>query len=165
MPARDRRISSSSAPDWRGSRLPASWSARASRSSCWRRATGSADALLNHSLGGGAITEVGGEYIGPTQDRIAALAKAVGVDTFKTYNDGSNLLQLDGKISRYPAAGLPTDPAVASDIIRLIGIIDGLAKTLPIDVSLDGAAGRRVRRSDARDVPVARRFAIAAPGC
>ena len=89
--------------------------------------------LLNHPLGGGAITEVGGEYIGPTQDRIAALAKAVGVDTFKTYNDGANLLQLDGKVSRYPAAGLPTDPAVASDILRLIGIIDALAKTLPIE--------------------------------
>jgi monoamine oxidase len=89
--------------------------------------------LLNHSLGGGAITEVGGEYIGPTQDRIAALAKAVGVDTFKTYNAGSNLLGLNGKISRYPASGLPTDPEVASDIIRVIGLIDGLAKTVPVD--------------------------------
>ena len=89
--------------------------------------------LLNHSLPGGAVTELGGEYIGPTQDRIAALAKDVGVDTFKTYNEGSNLLLLDGKVSRYPAAGLPTDPAVASDIIRLIGLIDGLAKTVPVD--------------------------------
>jgi monoamine oxidase len=89
--------------------------------------------LLNHSLAGGAITELGGEYIGPTQDRIAALARSVGVDTFKTYNDGSNLLLLDGKVSRYPAAGLPTDPAVASDIIRLIGLLDGLSKTVPVD--------------------------------
>jgi monoamine oxidase len=89
--------------------------------------------LLNHSLGAGVITEVGGEYIGPTQDRIAALAKAVGIDTFDTYNDGSNLLLLDGKVSRYPATGLPTDPAVASDIIRFIGVIDGLAKTVPVD--------------------------------
>jgi monoamine oxidase len=89
--------------------------------------------LLNHSLGGGVITEVGGEYVGPTQDRIAALAKAVGVDTFKTYNDGSNLLQLNGKISRYPATGLPTDPAVASDIIHFIGVVDDLAKTIPLD--------------------------------
>ena len=89
--------------------------------------------LLNDSLGGGVITEVGGEYIGPTQDRIAALAKAVGVDTFKTYNDGSNLLQLNGQISRYPATGLPTDPAVASDIIHFIGVVDDLAKTIPLD--------------------------------
>jgi monoamine oxidase len=89
--------------------------------------------VLNHALSGGAITEVGGEYFGPTQDRIAALAKDVGIDTFKTYNDGSNQLLLDGKISQYPATGLPTDPAVAADIIRFIGIIDGLAKTIPVD--------------------------------
>jgi monoamine oxidase len=89
--------------------------------------------LLNHSLSGDVITEVGGQYIGPTQDRIAALGKAVGVDTFETYNGGSNQLLLDGKISTYPATGLPTDPAVASDIIRFIGIIDALAKTIPVD--------------------------------
>jgi monoamine oxidase len=89
--------------------------------------------LLNHAITGDAITEVGGEYIGPTQDRIAALAKAVGVDTFDTYNDGSNLLLLNGTISRYPATGLPTDPAVANDIIRFVGIIDELSKTVPVD--------------------------------
>src|SRR3954469_20791164 len=40
--------------------------------------------ILNHDLGNGAITEVGGQYIGPTQDRIAALARDVGVETFPT---------------------------------------------------------------------------------
>ena len=34
---------------------------------------------LNHSLGNGRVTEVGGQYVGPTQDRILALAKAVKV--------------------------------------------------------------------------------------
>ena len=89
--------------------------------------------LLNHSIGSAAITEVGGEYIGPTQDRIAALAKAVGVDTFKTYNEGSNVLLLKGRLSRYPATGLPTDPSVSSDLLGLITVMDGLAKTIPID--------------------------------
>ncbi len=137
--------------------------------------------LQNHSLGGEVITELGGEYIGPTQDRIAAIAKQVGVDTFKTYNDGSNLLGLNGQISRYPAAGLPTDPAVASDIVRVIGLVDGLAKTVPVDapwkaaradefdgqtlntffqaniqnpatLALTGAATRSIWGADARDL-------------
>lgn len=137
--------------------------------------------VLNHSLGGGVITEVGGQYIGPTQDRIAAMAKAVGVDTFKTYNDGSNLLGLAGKVSRYPSAGLPTDPAVASDILRVITLVDGLAKTVPVDapwkaaradefdgqtlktffdtniqnpgtLALTGAATRTIWGADARDL-------------
>jgi len=89
--------------------------------------------LLNHDLGGGVITEVGGEYIGPTQDRIAALAKAVGIGTFATYNEGSNVLLLEGKRSTYPATGLPTDPSVASDLIRTVTTIDAMAKTVQVD--------------------------------
>jgi monoamine oxidase len=89
--------------------------------------------LLNHAIGSGEITEVGGEYIGPTQDRIAALAEAVGVGTFLTYNEGSNVLLLNGKRSTYPATGLPTDPSVASDLLALIGLIDRLTKSIPVD--------------------------------
>ena len=89
--------------------------------------------VLNHDLGGGHITEVGGEYIGPTMDRLSALAKAVGVDTFKTYNAGSNVLILKGKRTLYPATGLPTDPSVAGDLLKLIGTIDALAKDVPVD--------------------------------
>src|SRR3954470_22534395 len=33
---------------------------------------------LNHDLGTGVIVEVGGQWIGPTQDRIAALAAELG---------------------------------------------------------------------------------------
>src|SRR5262245_24414023 len=31
---------------------------------------------LNHSIGGGHIAELGGEFVGPTQDRILALSRA-----------------------------------------------------------------------------------------
>ncbi len=89
--------------------------------------------LLNHDLGNGVITEVGGQYIGPTQDRIAALAAAVGVGTFPTYNSGSNVLLLKGKRSTYPATGLPTDPSVASDLLKIVSELDGMAKTVPVE--------------------------------
>jgi monoamine oxidase len=36
---------------------------------------------LNASISGGHVTELGGEFAGPTQDRILALARAVGVKT------------------------------------------------------------------------------------
>ena len=55
---------------------------------------------LNHKVQKGVIAEVGGEYIGPTQDRVLALAKAVGVDIFPTYNEGDNVLVLNGQRSR-----------------------------------------------------------------
>src|SRR3954471_856429 len=38
---------------------------------------------LNHALGDGQVVEAGGEFIGPTQDRVLALAKSFGIGTFK----------------------------------------------------------------------------------
>ena len=68
--------------------------------------------LLNAPLAGGHITEIGGEYVGPTQDRIKALADAVGVKRFPTYNTGSNVLIVEGERSLYDAVpGIPDDPA------------------------------------------------------
>ena len=73
---------------------------------------------LNRSIGGGHISEIGGQFGGPTQDRILALAKAVGVKTFLTYDSGSSVLVAAGARSLYPAVpGLPDDPDVQQAII------------------------------------------------
>ena len=87
---------------------------------------------LNADIGGGHITEIGGEYVGPTQDRILALAKAVGVRTFPTYNAGSNVMIAGGDRTLYPASdGIPTDPEVRDDIIRALSF-DKLAKEVGV---------------------------------
>jgi monoamine oxidase len=73
---------------------------------------------LNASLGAGHVTELGGEFVGPTQDRILALAAALGVKTFPTYNNGSNVLISGGVRSLYAAVpGLPDDPEVQQAIL------------------------------------------------
>src|ERR687885_1727204 len=41
---------------------------------------------LNHPIGDGKVVELGGQWVGPTQDRVLALAKDLGVATFPTYN-------------------------------------------------------------------------------
>ncbi|HEV7128592.1 MAG TPA: FAD-dependent oxidoreductase, partial [Ktedonobacterales bacterium] len=38
----------------------------------------------------GTPLDLGGQWIGPTQHRIKALADAVGAATFKTYDHGAN---------------------------------------------------------------------------
>jgi monoamine oxidase len=82
----------------------------------------------NASLGAGHITEIGGEFVGPTQDRILALARAVGVKTFPTYNTGSNVLIAGGVRSLYNAVpGLPNDADVQQAIFAALGL-DPLAK-------------------------------------
>ncbi len=83
---------------------------------------------LNHSIGGGHIVEVGGEFVGPTQDRILALAQAVGVGTFFVYNQGSNVEIIRGQRSLYPAStGIPTDPETQTLLVKLLARVDALA--------------------------------------
>jgi len=86
---------------------------------------------LNHTVSRGVIAEAGGEYIGPTQDRIAALAKSVGVDTFKTYDTGNYVLYARGQRSVYPA-GLPTDPEIQQGVIKALSL-DQMAAEVPVD--------------------------------
>lgn len=84
---------------------------------------------LNHSLGGGQVVEAGGEYLGPTQDRIAALAKAVDVGTYKAYAQGDGVLIAGGQRSTFGAAlGFPLDEDIAPDIGAALNFINGKAK-------------------------------------
>ena len=53
--------------------------------------------VLNEEIGGGNVVEVGGQWIGPTQDRLAALAGELGVATFPTYGDGENVIEYGGR--------------------------------------------------------------------
>ena len=83
---------------------------------------------LNASISGGHVTELGGEFAGPTQDRILALARAVGVKTFATYNAGSNVQITGGVRSLYPAVpGIPTDPEIVAALSTVLEL-DALAK-------------------------------------
>src|SRR3954451_18970304 len=56
---------------------------------------------LNEPIGDGKVVEVGGQWIGPGQDRIAALARELGVDTFPTHTAGENVIEFHGKLRRY----------------------------------------------------------------
>ncbi len=53
---------------------------------------------LNTKLphGNGQVVEAGGQWAGPAQTEVLALAKALGVKTFKTYDRGQNVLFYDG---------------------------------------------------------------------
>ena len=88
---------------------------------------------LNESLGDGQVVEVGGQWIGPTQDRIAALAREVGVDTFPTHVAGERLIELDGKLTRYSGRIPRIGPAVLVDFQQAQLKLDRLARKVPLD--------------------------------
>jgi monoamine oxidase len=56
---------------------------------------------LNHTLEGGAVVELGGQWVGPTQDRVLAFAEELGVGMFPTYIGGKRFLAVDGGVKRY----------------------------------------------------------------
>jgi monoamine oxidase len=61
---------------------------------------------------GGSWFDVGGQWIGPTQDRMFALASEHGVGVFRTYNEGENVYLRRGNVperQRY-ATGGPLGP-------------------------------------------------------
>jgi monoamine oxidase len=90
--------------------------------------------VLNHRVQRGVIAELGGQFVGPTQDRVLALAEAVGVRTFPTYNEGENVLLLGGRRSRYPAdPGLSPDPEFQEAILTAITELDPMAAEVPVE--------------------------------
>jgi monoamine oxidase len=95
--------------------------------------------IKNHSLGHGKITEIGGQYVGPTQDRVLALARELKVGTFKTYNEGDNLALEGGQLSRYPAAsGIPTQTQFIDEFLKALGELDSMSAELPLDAPWTG---------------------------
>lgn len=84
----------------------------------------------NADIGDGKVVEVGGQWLGPTQDRAYALAGAVGVETFPTHTDGDNLLRLDGRLRRYSGTIPKLGPLVLLDIARGLRKLNGLAREI-----------------------------------
>jgi monoamine oxidase len=96
---------------------------------------------LNHDIGNGKVIEIGGQWIGPTQDKIAALARDMSVDTFKTYNNGNYLYYQRGSLTPYSPSGpagsvlgaVPPDYTGAADAEKAILQLDQMALTVPLD--------------------------------
>jgi monoamine oxidase len=89
--------------------------------------------VLNADIGGGKVVEVGAQWIGPTQDRLAAVAGEVGVATFPTYGQGENALEYGGRLRRYSGTIPRINPAVLLDVERAQRRLNRLAGKVPLD--------------------------------
>jgi monoamine oxidase len=91
----------------------------------------------NHVLPGGHVSERGATFVGPTQDRILALGKDLGIDTFPTYDTGNNVYVTGGQRSTYSDTGVtgtaPLDPLILPELALVVQQIDDLSKSVPVD--------------------------------
>ena len=89
--------------------------------------------VLNEKIGGGNVVEVGAQWIGPTQDRLAALAGMLGVETFPTYGEGENVIEYGGRLRRYRGTIPRINPVVLLDVERAQRRLNRMARRVPLD--------------------------------
>ena len=81
----------------------------------------------------GTPIDHGGQWIGPTQDRIAALATRVGVTTYPSYERGLHTELRDGQAHHYDGPFPGGDPVTAVAIGQAIRELDGMAAQVPLE--------------------------------
>jgi monoamine oxidase len=95
-----------------------------------------------HRVGGRSFTDVtevgftierGGQWIGPTQDHLAALAAELGVATFPTYTAGQGVELRDGTRELYVGLIPTSDPVGAADGIACMLDLDLAAFDVPVE--------------------------------
>lgn len=88
---------------------------------------------LNEDIGDGKVVEIGGQWIGPTQDRLYELARELEISTFPTHIEGENLLELGGKLSRYSGTIPKLNPISLLEIERGRRRLDRLSARVPLE--------------------------------
>ncbi len=79
----------------------------------------------------GTTVEMGGQWIGPNQRRISALASSVGVETFPTHLPGRTVFFEGGRRSEYEDAEIPfTDPASLREVDEVFRALGELARSV-----------------------------------
>ena len=86
---------------------------------------------LNQEIGDGKVVEAGGQWIGPTQDRLAALARELGIETFPTFGDGEHLIEIDGEVRRYSGTIPKLAPHALADFGQAAFRLDRMARKVP----------------------------------
>lgn len=89
--------------------------------------------VRNHAFADGTVVEVGGQWIGPSQDRIRALVDELGLETFPTHDAGDTLLARGGELRRAAGETPPFSPLVLADLAQATARLDRLARTVALD--------------------------------
>ena len=96
--------------------------------------------------------DLGGQWIGPTQDRLAALARELDVPIFPQHHEGKKILSWGGKVSTFkgsmPWLSLATQLGTLGLLDPLRGevLCENISGGRPVASAARGRVGRRNRR-------------------
>jgi len=99
---------------------------------------------LNHAFADGTVVELGGQWVGPTQTRMIALAAELGVETYPSWDEGEHLIERGGEMRRYTGEtfGLPVSTLLDLGLAQLR--IDRLARRVPLEQPWEAPRARRL---------------------
>jgi monoamine oxidase len=82
---------------------------------------------------GGAVCELGGEWVSSFQPHILALLAELDSETFATYTTGKSTMVYKGKAHRFEAPLLPLPAADLAEVAATIAQFDLMAADIPVD--------------------------------
>ncbi len=85
---------------------------------------------LNHHLGHGRVVEIGGQWVGPTQNYVLREINRQGLKTFKTFADGDNVYYRNGTRQTYTGTIPPANVASLIELQTIITEMDNMAATI-----------------------------------
>ena len=88
---------------------------------------------LNHTFDDGLSVELGGQWVGPAQDRILALADELGAGLYPSHAGGESLILLDGHIRRFADYGLSVPADAREELEGSLASLDEMAAAVPLD--------------------------------
>lgn len=88
---------------------------------------------LNHPFSSGEVVEVGGQWVGPTQDLILGLLDELKLETFPTWHQGDNLTYFGGRLKPYRGTIPKFAPHVLLDIGQAQWRLDRLAQQIDLE--------------------------------
>ncbi len=103
--------------------------------------------IWTEHLDGGLPIDRGGAWLAPYHDRIFALARELGVTTYKTWVDGAHLLVDGTRLRRYKGLIPRISPLAVVTLAVAQARINRMAKQVPLDAPWDARHARDWDRS------------------
>jgi monoamine oxidase len=89
--------------------------------------------VLDHPLDAGGVVESGAAFIGPTQDRLEALAAELGVRSFPLPRGLSTYVTTRLGVRRMPTTLVPGDPLLWPDSVQVLARLNRRAASIDVE--------------------------------
>lgn len=96
----------------------------------------------NHFLPEGTPISMGGTWLGGGHLRLHELVREMGLETYRQYTTGDNIIVVDGKVRRYAGTIPRVNPLALADLGIAVARLDAMARSVPLDAPWEAEHAR-----------------------